>query len=112
LYIDKFVTYGPPAGIKGLNSTSKYILLYSLECGLSLDQEPLLKLWDMFINQKHLKYLPQISNYLMERPTIDRKFLGERLAQTLTIATECSKLSKKPEIIRDLLPSLLSIDPR
>ena len=85
---------------------------YSLKCGLVLSHKPLLKLWDMFITQKQLPYLAQVTNYLMERPTVDRKLLGERLAQTLTIVTECPKISKRPEIIRDLLPGLLSIDPR
>merc|ERR1712223_662861 len=66
----------------------------------------------MFITQKQLPYLAQVTNYLMERPTVDRKLLGERLAQTLTIVTECPKISKRPEIISALLPGLLSIDPR
>ena len=85
---------------------------YSLKCGLVLSHKPLLKLWDMFITQKQLPYLAQVTNYLMERPTVDRKLLGERLAQTLTIVTECPKISKRPEIISALLPGLLSIDPR
>ena len=85
---------------------------YTLEVGLALNQEPLLKIWDMFIRQEHLPYLAPVANYLMERPTVDRKCLGERLAKTLILITECPKLSKKPEMVTKLLPSLLSIDPR
>ena len=75
---------------------------YSLRSGLALNWICLLKLWDMSILQKS-PILPFIANYLMERPTVDRRYLGERLAITLDIAYK-----SKPEIICAMLPALLS----
>ena len=78
---------------------------YSVNCGLVLNPHYLFMIWDMNINQKS-STLPFIANYFMERMTVDRKLLLERLAMTIDIVTN----SIKPEVVCILVPSLLTLD--
>ena len=87
---------------------------FSLKCGLALGQEILLLLWDIYIKKESLKYLPNLSNYLMERPTFPRKFLNDRMTQTvriiLNVNETSSKMHQKIQMIHALLPSLMSVN--